>query len=309
VTGLKSARTYHYRLVASNTAGTANGSDITFLTATAPAAVTAAATSVGATSATLNGSVNPNGVATSWYFEYGTTTGYGSTTSSKNAGSGTSSVAVTASLTNLAGGTTYHYRLVAKSAVGTTRGADQMLATTGVTIRAAGAAVVYGRAVTLSGAVTSGSAGETVTVYSRPLGQGSFASVATLLTTAGGAWSYAVRPKILTQYEAGWKSATSAQTSVGVHPAVTLRALKNARFSVHVAAGRSFAGRYVRLQRLSTLGKWVSLGLARLNASSTSTFRPKLPRGVSRLRAVFSINQAGNGYLGGTSRTILFRKR
>jgi hypothetical protein len=308
ITGLKSGRTYHYRLVAMNTAGTAQGSDITFLTATAPAAVTAAASSVGATSATLNGSVNPNGVATSWYFEYGTTTGYGSTTSSKNAGSGTSSVAVTASLSSLVAGTTYHYRVVAKSAVGTTRGADQTLATTGVTLRAA-AAVVYGRAVTLSGAVTSGSAGETVSVYARPLGQGSFASVATLLTTTGGAWSYAARPKILTQYEAVWKGATSAQTSVGVHPLVTLRALKNARFSVHVAAGRSFVGRYVRLQRLSTLGKWVSLGVARLNASSTFTFRPKLPRGVSRLRAVFSINQAGNGYLGGTSRTISFRKR
>jgi hypothetical protein len=308
VTGLKSGKTYHYRLVAMNTAGTAQGSDITFLTATAPAAVTAAASSVGTTSATLNGSVNPNGVATSWYFEYGTTTGYGSTTPSKNAGSGTSSVAVTAALSSLAAGTTYHYRVVAKSAVGTTRGADQTFATTGITIRAAASAVVYGQTVTLSGAVTSGSAGETVTVYARPLGQGSFASIATVLTTTAGAWGYAARPKILTQYEAVWKTATSAQVSVGVHPLVTLRALKNARFSVHVAAGRSFAGRYVRLQRLSA-GRWVSLGIARLNASSTFVFHPKLTRGVSRLRAVFSVNQAGNGYLGGTSRTIAFRKR
>lgn len=309
VTGLKAGKTYHYRLVAQNTAGTANGSDITFLTAAAPTAVTASAASVGAASATVSGSVNPNGVATSWYFEYGTSTAYGSTTPPKNAGSGTSSVSVSALLSNLTAGTTYHYRLVAKSDAGTTRGADQSFATTGVTIHAAAVAVVYGNAVTLSGTVTSGQAGETVVVFSRPLGQGSFASVATLLTTASGAWSYVARPKILTQYEAGWKSVTSAQVSVGVHPLVTLRALLSARFSVHVAAGQSFAGKSVRLQRLSSFGEWVSIGYARLNASSTYVFHPRLPRGLSRLRATLSVNQAGAGYLGGTSRIISYRKR
>jgi len=309
ITGLKVGKTYHYRLVAMNTAGTAHGSDITFLTAAAPTVVTAAASAVGATSATLNGSVNPNGVATSWFFEYGTSTAYGSTTSSKNAGSGTSSVIVKASLSSLSAGTTYHYRLVGKSAAGTVHGSDQTFATTGVTIHAA-AAVVFGQAVTVSGTVSNGQSGESVTVYSRPLGQSSFASVATVLTTVGGMWSFAARPRILTQYEATWSSATSAQVSVGVHPLVTLRALLRARFSVHVAAGRSFAGKYVRLQRFSSsLGGWVSVGYARLNASSTYVFRPKLPRGVSKLRAVFSVNQAGAGYLGGISRTISYRKR
>jgi hypothetical protein len=308
VTGLKVGNTYHYRLVAMNTAGTANGSDITFLTTAAPTAVTSAASSIGATSATLNGSVNPNGAATSWSFEYGTTTSYGSTTSSKNAGSGTNSVSVSTSLSNLAVGTTYHYRLVAKSSAGTTRSADGTFATSGLTIRAA-AAVVFGQVVTVSGAVSTGASGESVVVYSRPLGQGSFASVATVLTTVGGAWSFAARPKILTEYEATWKSATSAQVSVGVHPLVTLAALPRARFSVHVAAGHSFTGKYVRFQRLSSLGQWVSIGYARLNASSTYVFRPKLPRGVSKLRATFSVNQAGAGYLGGTSRTISYRKR
>ena len=309
VTGLKAGRTYHYRLVAMNTAGTANGSDITFLTAAVPVPVTLTASSVGATSATLNGTVNPSGLATSWYFEYGTTTGYGSTTSSKNAGSGTSSVAVQTTLTNLSAGTTYHYRLVAKSAAGTVHGSDQTFATTGVTITASKPAVVYGQTVALSGAVSTGAAGESVTVYAKPLGLASFASRATLLTTAGGAWSYIAKPPILTQYEVVWKSATSAQVSVGVHPLVTLRALLRARFAVHVAAGRSFAGRSVRLQRLSALGQWVSVGLAPLNASSSVVFRPKLPRGVSRLRAVISVNQAGAGYLGGTSATISYRKR
>ena len=309
VTGLKAAKTYHYRLVAMNTAGTANGSDIAFFTATDPTAVTANVTSIGASSATLNGSVNPNGVATTWYFEYGTSTGYGSTTSSKNAGSGTNSVSVSAPLSNLSPGTTYHYRLVAKSSVGTTRSADETFATTGVTIHAAAVAVIYGNAVTLSGTVTSGQSGETVVIFSQPLGQGSFASVATLLTTAGGAWTYAAHPRILTEYEAGWKNATSSQITVGVHPLVTLRTLTRARFSVHVAGVHAFTGKYVRFQRRSSLGEWVSIGYARLNSSSTYVFRPKLPRGVSKLRATFSVNQAGAGYLGGTSSVISFRKR
>ncbi|MHB8644050.1 MAG: phage tail protein [Gaiellaceae bacterium] len=309
VTGLTTGRTYHYRLVATNTAGTAHGPDITFVTAALPTAVTAAASSVGTTSATLNGSENPNGQATSWWFEYGTTTSYGATTPSKNAGSGSSSVVEKATISSLAAGTTYHYRLVAKNAAGTSRGADQSFATTGVTIHAPALDVVYGHTVALTGTVSTGAAGESVSVYAKRYGQSSFVSVATVLTSSGGAWTYAARPAIRTDYEAVWKSATSAQTSVGVHPAVTIRTLKGARFTVHVAAARSFAGKYVKLQRLSKVGQWVTIGYARLNAGSTWVFHPTLPRGLSKLRAAFSVNQAGAGYLGGMSRTISYRKR
>ena len=81
--------------------------------ATAPTAITGPVTAVGATTATLSGTVNPNGDATSWHFDYGTTTSYGSSTSSTNAGSGTANTTVTANITGLTPGTTYHYRLVA----------------------------------------------------------------------------------------------------------------------------------------------------------------------------------------------------
>ena len=309
ISGLTTGRTYHFRLVAMNTAGTANGSDLTFSTAVAPIAATAAATTVAATSATLNGTVNPNGRPTSWYFEYGTTTAYGSTTSSKNAGSGTASVKVTASLSKLTTGTAYHFRLVAKSDAGTSRGTDETFATTGVTIRASALSVVYGQRVTLSGAVSSGQSGESVTVYAQPFGTSSFRSIATVLTSASGTWSYAAKPSIRTEYEASWKTAPSSSVVVGVHPLVSLRGLKGARFSAHVATGRSFAGRYVKLQRLSALGQWVTVSMKQLNASSTAIFYPKLPRGTSRLRAAISVNQAGAGYLGGASHTIAYRKR
>ena len=101
----------------------------TFTSTLLPSATTDAATSVGSSSATLNGSVNPNGSATTYYFEYGTTTSYGLTTSSTSAGSGTSTVAETASLTGLSANTTYDFRLVATNANGTTDGGNLIFTT------------------------------------------------------------------------------------------------------------------------------------------------------------------------------------
>ena len=97
--------------------------------ASAPDAVTGAATGVGATAATVAGTVNPNGTATTYAFQYGPTTNYGLQTSTAQAGSGTSSVAEHATLGGLVSGTTYHYRVVATSAAGTTSGADATFTT------------------------------------------------------------------------------------------------------------------------------------------------------------------------------------
>ena len=90
---------------------------------------TGSASKVLSTSATLSGSVNPNGRSTSYWFEYGTTTNYGSRTSSRSAGSGASSVGVARDITGLAPGTVYHFRVVAQNSVATTRGADRIFTT------------------------------------------------------------------------------------------------------------------------------------------------------------------------------------
>lgn len=95
----------------------------------APTATTGSVTNVAGTTATLNGTVNPNGADTNYFFEYGTTTSYGSTTPKIDAGSGTSSAPVSANLAGLNAGTTYHFRLVAMSSAGTTNGADQTFTT------------------------------------------------------------------------------------------------------------------------------------------------------------------------------------
>ena len=96
----------------------------------APTVTTNSASSVTSSSATLNGTVNPNGEATTYYFEYGVDTSYGSTTSSSSAGSGTSAVSVNAPISGLISDTTYHYRLVATNIQGTSYGDDKTFSTT-----------------------------------------------------------------------------------------------------------------------------------------------------------------------------------
>src|SRR5262249_20092699 len=88
------------------------------------------ATAVSSAAATLRGTVDPGGQATSWHFEWGSSTGYGASTPTQDAGSGTRSVSVTAALTGLAAGPTYHFRIVATNPSGTTTGADGTLTAT-----------------------------------------------------------------------------------------------------------------------------------------------------------------------------------
>ncbi len=74
---------------------------------------TAAASGVTSTGATLNGTINPDGTDTQVYFQYGTTTSYGSTTTTQDLGSGTSAVPFSISIpSGLQPGTIYNYQLV-----------------------------------------------------------------------------------------------------------------------------------------------------------------------------------------------------
>jgi len=137
VSGVASGTTYHFRIIAINSGGTAVGSDQTFTTtgtapapSTPPSATTGSASGVSQTSATVNGTVNPAGQATTYYFEFGPTNNYGYETSPTDGGSGSAAEPASANLTQLTPGTTYHYRLVAVSPGGTTLGADQTFTTT-----------------------------------------------------------------------------------------------------------------------------------------------------------------------------------
>jgi hypothetical protein len=310
ISGLSASTTYHYRLVAQNRSGTTLGNDQAFTTNSAPAVQTGAAQGLGTTTATLTGSVDPRGRSTNWHFDYGTTTSYGSKTQSQNAGSGNGAKSVTAALSGLTPGTTYHYRLVATNAVGSTLGADLTFATLpAVTLVQSALRVIAGGYVTLSGTVSGASTGVQVTVLAQPFGAGSFTTVATVITGGGGAWTYLARPTIGTSYQASANGGTSSSVAIGVQPAVSLQLITGARFSTRVTAKSSFAGKLVQFQRLSS-GRWVTLKQTRLNSRSAAIFPATLlPKGRSTIRVAMSVNQAGPGYLGGFSRMLTYTRR
>lgn len=97
--------------------------------ATPPFVQTMAASGVKPTSGTLNGTVNPDNLATTYHFEYGLTSAYGSSTPTQSAGSDYAVHSESATISGLLPGTTYHYRIVATNAIGTSDGADMTFTT------------------------------------------------------------------------------------------------------------------------------------------------------------------------------------
>jgi hypothetical protein len=136
VAGLTPGTTYHYRTIAISASGTSVGPDSSFTTtgtapapSPAPTVSTGASSSVTGSAANVAGTVDPKGQATTYLFEYGPTSDYGFQTTPASAGSGNSSVDGSAGLANLQSGTTYHYRVVAYNAGGTTLGSDRTFTT------------------------------------------------------------------------------------------------------------------------------------------------------------------------------------
>jgi hypothetical protein len=132
--GLQPATTYHFRVVAVSPAGTTRSADRILVTPPdAPVVLTApGASGVTAESATVAGSVNPKSAkVTDCHVEYGPSASYGKSApcSPASPGSGSKPVDVSAALTGLSTGTTYHFRVVAANAGGTTRGGDEAFAT------------------------------------------------------------------------------------------------------------------------------------------------------------------------------------
>ncbi|MCG3115418.1 MAG: DNRLRE domain-containing protein [Candidatus Manganitrophus sp. SA1] len=121
-TGLAANTAYNYAVAAYDAAGNLSPASAAISVTTLPLMPTvsqAAASGITATSATLSGSVNPSGATTSAWFEYGTTTAYGSSTTPVTL---SATNTISADLTPLASGTTYHFRLVARNAGGTAFG-------------------------------------------------------------------------------------------------------------------------------------------------------------------------------------------
>jgi len=132
ISGLKGLTTYHYRIAAENSAGSSTGADEQFTTPDwRPMATPEAATSISTEAGTLHASINPQASETSYHFEYGKTTAYGTSipVPDKGIGSGTAAVAVSQSISGLRPERTYHFRVVATNSEGTTYSADKTFTT------------------------------------------------------------------------------------------------------------------------------------------------------------------------------------
>jgi hypothetical protein len=132
-----------------------------------PVVLTGPATTVSYGSATLTGRVDPEGSATSYYFQYGPTSALGDQTAIASAGAGTSTVAVSLALSGLAPLTVYHYRLVAINPTGAVDGRLRSFTTAKIpltlAILAAPNPVAFGGQITVQGTLSgTGNAGRAV---------------------------------------------------------------------------------------------------------------------------------------------------
>jgi hypothetical protein len=132
LTGLVPGTTYHFRVNGVNSYATVNGSDLTFTTlAVLPTVVTNAASGLAGTNATLNGTVNAGGASTAVTFEYGLTTTYGTTVPGvPSPVLGNTDTPVSAAITGLVVGNTYHFRVKGVNSVGTSNGLDMSFVAT-----------------------------------------------------------------------------------------------------------------------------------------------------------------------------------
>jgi hypothetical protein len=130
LSGLLPATTYHYRVRAVNFSGVDVGPDQTFNTTAPPSVTVGSSSAVTQTSAALSAQVNPDFSLTTYHFDYGVGTGYGSTTTeSAPIGSDHINHSAAAVISGLVPGTTYHFRIVATNIDGSTAGPDQTFTT------------------------------------------------------------------------------------------------------------------------------------------------------------------------------------
>lgn len=131
LTALEHSTIYHYRVVAANGAGVAHGYDQTMRTREppqVPAVDTAGVGQLTPTSASFTGLLDPHDAPTTFHFEYGLTSAYGSDTPPVPVtGYGKRVIAQTVS--GLTPFTVYHYRLIATNPTGTSRGTDHVATT------------------------------------------------------------------------------------------------------------------------------------------------------------------------------------
>lgn len=261
--------------------------------ATKPGVSTGAAASVAQTTATLTGAVDPNGAATTYFFQYGTTSLYGAQTAPTAAGSGSKAGRVAVPVGALAPYTRYHYRLVASNSKGLTKGHDRTFRTMrqplGVTLGALPNPVAFGQPTTLGGTLTgTGNVGRQVVLQGNPFPytQG-FVNVSNVqLTNAVGQFSFTLPSVGLnTQFRVLMPTnpaVASPIVVVGVAPLLSThvrvrRGRHSGRIRFSGTVRPALVGIPVSIQKLHR-GAWVTIARTITHASNSlqSSFRRRV---------------------------------
>jgi subtilisin family serine protease len=130
LSGLIPNQTYHYQLVVTTLSGVTTSSDATFTTpGSAPVVSTGTGYWTYQTQALVSGTANPRNAPTTYWFEYGPTTAYGTATDELPLAGGVKAAPVYGNFPGLSSHTTYHFRLVARNAFGTSYGPDRAFTT------------------------------------------------------------------------------------------------------------------------------------------------------------------------------------
>lgn len=321
VNGLTPNTTYHFRVVATSDGGTVNGADQTFRTAatvTAPAASTGGVGDVGTTAATLTASVNPHGAATTYRWEWGTSSRLGTTTPSGSLAASTRTSTVRTRLGGLAVGKKYYYRVVASNAAGTTRGATRSFTAattaTSATLTASSNPVVYGRGVTLSGKL-GGSKVSGVTVKLQTTAfpfAAPFADTGNALkSNSRGEYAFSL-PAVTTTTRAlvvvdGLPPFFSTPVVVRSAARTGITSLTRRADGHVVVRGRMIPATsqgVVALQRQSSSGaKWLPLKRAHVRSDGRYSITLRARKAAMNVRAV-GLPHDGGAHVSGTSRTV-----
>jgi plastocyanin len=179
-----------------------------------------------------------------------------------------------------------------------------------VSVGASTGIMVAGSQIHIGGAISPAAVGDVVSIWAQPFGQMSFVKVQDVQTTTNGVYDFITSPQILTSYKATWKGKESAVINVAVSPRLTMSRVRSWFVARAQAPAKSFGGRWVYVQRQNRFGDWVRIKKVTLNRQGAQRFKLRgLPNGMNRVRVYMTTNQAGSGYIFGTSSTLSFRRR
>ncbi len=286
-----------------------------------PVVTTGAATSIEPTTVTLNGFVTPSGANTTYYFQYGTSSLYGSVTPATVVTAGSGRVKVTVAVGELAPVTTYHYRLVAQNSQGVTRGKHRTLKTKkvplGFSVAATPNPVTAGGATSLTG-VLSGTDGpdRRIIVKSNPwpYTQGFLAVGNELVTNDDGSFSVPILSvPVTTQFRVEMVARPDivSTLTVGATLGVTRRVKvtrgdRRGRLRFRGRISPAVDGEQVLIQKLRLRdGVWITVGetFARNNGDSSSRYRKSIrQRRGGRYRVLVNVDEGT--YAPSSSRSV-----